>query len=141
MMKLLGFAIAIILFFSSCSHIMHPQADEFLKQAKGQTGIDTAQTLIGMMKDSVQTAKSESGESPGLTALHDQFHALQHSMCEVSDAQTQNPTYDNAITMTKEMKTVFHRLWDYKDDASRRTLHLNLLGKRLDELRHTLQTL
>ena len=119
--------------------MMHPQAEEIMKQAKGETGIDTATTLLGMMEASLQQAKTESGESPGLTALHDQFHALRHSFCEATDAQVNTAAYDKAVTIKKEMKTVFHRLWDYKDDPTRRDLHLDLFANRLKELRQTLQ--
>ncbi len=135
----LGVLVGAVLLFSGCGHMKHPQAEEFLKQANGPTGIDTASNLIGMMETSLQQAKTESGESPGLKTLHDQFHALGHSMCEATEAQVKAPAYDKAVTIKKEMKTVFHRLWDYKDDPTRRTLHLDLFDNRLKELRKAFQ--
>ncbi len=135
----LGIFVGAILLFSGCGHMKHPQAEAFLKQAKGETGIETANNLIGMMETSLQQAKTESGESPGLKTLHDQFHALGHSMCEATCAQVKTPAYDKAVTIKKEMKTVFHRLWDYKDDPIRRTLHLDLFDERLKELRKAFQ--
>ncbi len=138
--KHLGLLFGTILLFSGCSHT-HPQSQEFLNQAKGPTGVTTAQNLIGMMETSLQQAKTESGESPGLTTLHDQFHALRHSLCEATDAQVKTATYDKAVTIQKEMKTVFHRLWDYKDDPTRRTLHLDLFSNRLQKLRQALQAI
>ncbi len=135
-----GVLFGAILLFSGCGHV-HPQSQEFLKQAKGQTGVDTARNLIGMMEASLQQAKTESGESPGLTTLHDQFHALRHSFCEATDEQVKTPAYDKAVTIKKEMKTVFHRLWDYKDDPTRRALHLDLFHNRLKELQQAFQAM
>ncbi len=136
-----GVLLGVILLISGCNHMMHSQADEFLSQAKGETGIDTGLTLIGMMEASLQQAKTESGESPGLTRLHDQFHALRHSLCEATDAQVNTPAYDKAVTIKKEMKTIFHRLWSYKNESVRRVSHLDLFGNRLHELRQTLQSM
>lgn len=130
----------IILLFTGCSYT-HQQSQEFLKLAKGPTGVATALNLIEMMETSVQQAKIESGKSPGLTALHDQFHALRHSLCEATDAQINTTTYDKAVTINKEMKAVFHRLWDYKDDPARRALHLDLFDNRLKELKQALHAI
>ena len=133
--------LVIVLFLSGCGHSLTPQAKEFLRQAQGETGVNTALTLIGVMGSSLEQAKSETGESAGLTMLHDQFHALRHSLCDATEAQTKTASYDESVTILKEMKTVFHRLWDYRDDATRRSLHLDLFGNRLKELRQALQAI
>lgn len=45
----------------------------------------------------------------------------------------------NSNTLRREMRTVFHRLWKYRDDPARRAAHLDLLAKRVQELREALQ--
>ena len=133
--------LTVVFLAAGCGHVMHPKAEAFLKEAKGATGVDTAITLTGMMETSLQQARSESGESAGLEALHGQFHALGRSFCDATEAQSKTALFDKAVTIRKEMKTVFHRLWDYKGDAARRTQHLDLFGTRLHELRETLQAI
>ena len=126
---------------SGCSSLFHPRAEEFFNQAKGETGVDTALALTDMMNASLEQAKSEIGESTGLADLHDQFHALHHSFCDVTESQAATPAYTKAVTLSKEMREVFHRLWKYKDNQTLRTLHLDLFATRLQELRQTLQAI
>lgn len=43
------------------------------------------------------------------------------------------------VTIRREMRSVFHRLWRYRDDPAMRALHLDLFAKRLQELREAVQ--
>ncbi len=127
--------------FSSCSSLFHPEASEFYQQAKGATGKETAVNLISLMEKNLQQAKSEVGESSGLHMLHDQFHALRHSFCDFTESQSATTTFEQAYTLNKELKTIFHRLWKFKQDSSLRAIHLDLFSDRLDELKHVLQSM
>jgi len=120
---------------------MHPKAEEFYSQAKGKTGKQTALALLAMMEASAQQAKTEVGESPGLDNLHNQFHALHRTLCDFSEQQTASPGYEYLLTLNKELKIVFHRLWKFKNDISLRKTHLDLFLLRLQELRTVLQSL
>jgi len=135
------FAVSIVLLFSSCSSLMHPKADEFYTQAKGETGKQTALALLAMMETSVPQAKGELGESPGLDNLHNQFHALHKTFCEFTEQQSATTAFEQAYTINKELKTVFHRLWKFKDDTALRGIHLDLFSDRLQELKKVLQSI
>ena len=137
--RLLFVTLASLVLLSGCMSLFHPQAEEFYQQAKGATGQDTALTLISMMDTSAQQAKTEVGESPGLQQLHNQFHAFHKSLCDFSDQQTATTAYEQVVTLHKELQTVFHRLWKFQNDTSLRTVHLDLLLTRIQELRATLQ--
>ena len=134
-------ALSSILFLSGCSGLIHPKAEEFYAQAKGATGQQTALALLAMMETSVQQAQTEVGESPGLESLHNQFHALHRTLCDFSEQQTDSPGYEHLITLNKELKTVFHRLWKFKGDAALRTIHLDLFLARIHELRTVTQSI
>jgi hypothetical protein len=130
-----------LLVLSGCMSLFHPQAETFYQEAKGATGPQTALRLISMMDTSAQQAKGESGESPGLHNLHDQFHALHKTFCDFSDRESATTAYEHSLTLRKELKTIFHRLWKVKHDASLRTIHLDLFLSRLQELRSALQSI
>lgn len=121
--------------------LFHPQAEEFYQQAKGATGRETALTLASMMETSAQQAKTEQGDSPGIEALHNQFHAFRKSFCDFSEQQRATTAYEQAVTLNKELKTVFHRLWKFQNDTSLRAAHLDLFLTRIQELRTTLQAI
>ena len=93
------------------------------------------------MESSGQQAKTEVGESPGLHDLHNQFHALHRSFCDFSDQQAGTPAYEQAVTFNKELKTVFHRLWKFKEDPALRAAHLDIFLSRVQELRTALQAI
>jgi hypothetical protein len=138
---ILFITLAGLLLLSGCMSLFHPQAEKFYQEAKGATGTQTALTLIAMMDSTAQQAKTEVGEFPGLHHLHDQFHALHKTFCDFSDRQTATTAYEHSLTLQMELKTVFHRLWKVKNDASLRTIHLDLFLSRLQELRTALRSI
>ncbi len=135
------FVLSSVLLFSGCSSLMHPKADEFYTQAKGATGKQTALALLAMMETSSQQAKKEQGESPGLDNLHNQFHAFHKTFCEFTEQQSATTAFEQAYTLNKELKTIFHRLWKFKDDTALRGVHLDLFSDRLKELKEVLQSI
>jgi len=135
------FALSSVLLVSGCGSLMHPKADEFYSQAKGVTGKQTALALLAMMEDSAQQAKTELGESPGLDNLHNQFHAFHGTFCEFTEQQSATTAFEQAYTLNKELKTVFHRLWKFKNDTALRVFHLDLFSDRLKELKEVLQSI
>ena len=139
--RVLFLALSSVLLVSGCSSLMHPKAEEFYTQAKGDSGQQTALTLLAMMEISVQQAQTELGESPGLENLHNQFHALHRTLCDFSKEQTDSPDYEHMLTLNKELKTVFHRLWEFKNDTTLRTIHLDLFLTRIHELRSVVQAI
>ena len=126
---------------TGCMGLFHPGAEEIYTQAKGPNAQQTALTILDMMKTSVQQAKTEQGESAGLEALHNQFHAFHKTFCDFSDQQRTTTAYEQAVTLNKEMKTVFHRLWKFKQDTSLRTAHLDLMLYRIHELQVLIQAI
>jgi len=135
------FVLSSVLLVSGCGSLMHPKADEFYSQAKGVTGKQTALALLAMMEDSVQQAKTELGESPGLDNLHNQFHAFHGTFCEFTEQQSATTAFEQAYTLNKELKTVFRRLWKFKNDTALRAVHLDLFSDRLKELKEVLQSI
>ena len=135
------FVLSSVLLVSGCGSLMHPKADEFYSQAKGATGKQTALALLAMMEDSVQQAKTELGESPGLDNLHNQFHAFHGTFCEFTEQQSATSAFEQAYTLNKELKTVFRRLWKFKNDTALRAFHLDLFSDRLKELKEVLQSI
>lgn len=128
-----------LLGLTACGSLMHPRATEIYNQAKGPTGVETGLNLVGMMEKSLQQAMTESGDAAGLDALHDQFHALHRVFCDMTEVQTQTMAYVHSVTLEKEMRVIFHRLWKYRDDQKLRNLHLGLFAARLAEFRLALQ--
>ena len=59
-------ALVCIFLLPGCSSLMHPKADTFYHQAKGDSGKQTAFNLLDMMDRSAQKAKNEIGDSLGL---------------------------------------------------------------------------
>lgn len=143
-MKYSGIFLAICLAMATltgCMRLFHPQATEIYNQAKGPNARQTALTLVGLMQASAQQAKTEPGESQGLENLHNQFHAFHQSLCDFSEEQQATTAYEQAVTLNQELKTVFHRLWKFKNDDSLRTIHLDLMLSRIRELHSVLQTI
>ncbi len=138
---ILLFALSHVLLFSGCSSLMHPKAEEFYTQAKGATGQQTALALLAMMEVSAQQAKAEVGESLGLDNLHNQFYALHKTFCEFTKQQFATTAFEQAYTLNKELKTIFHRLWKFKNDTSLRAIHLDLFLARIHELRSVIQAI
>jgi hypothetical protein len=143
MQRLIGFLALVVLLtgFSGCSYLFYPHAKEFSAKAKGETALDTLINLTAMMEASAKTAKGGNGYDQPLNDLHNQFHALHDSFCDVTEAQAKKPEYALAHTHEKELWAIFKRLWKYKDDQPQRDQHLDLFVSEVKELRETLQTL
>jgi len=126
---------------SGCSHLFYPRASEYAAQAKGATAVETMINLTNMMEVSAANAKGGKGEDKAFDDLHNQFHALHDSFCDVTDAQAKQPEYALAYTHNKELRAIFRRLWQFKDVQPQRDQHLDLLTEELKELRDTLRTI
>ena len=113
---LFTFHLSLIVLLLGCSHLMHPKSGEYLEQAQGADGLETLLNLTAMMEATVQGARGSAAYESNLHKLHDQFHALHEAMCGVSEAQAAHPDYVKAVTLEKELRTVFHRLWDFQRD-------------------------
>ena len=124
---------------AGCSYLFYPRADEFLEKAKGASGVDTLINLTTMLEASAKAAHGGQGYDPPLNDLHNQFHALKDAFCDVTKEQAASPAYAKAVTIHKELWTIFRRLWKYRDEQPGRDIHLDLLGKRILELREALQ--
>ncbi len=93
-----------------------------------------------MMEESIRQAKSEPVEEiPGLTDLHAQLHALHRAFDDMTDSQASRPASITAVTLRKDLVTVFYRLGRFREDRTLRDLHLDLFAARLQELRQALQ--
>ena len=134
-------AAAVLLCVSGCGSLMHPKADAYLKQAEGSTGLDTMLNLTALMTTTVIATRGANDYQTGLDDLHNQLYALKKSFCLVTEAQASKPSYVKAVTIKREMRTVFHRLWKYKDDQTLREMHLDLFGQRLEELSTSLHSM
>ena len=135
---ILHFAFLIAL-LPACGHVMHPKADAYLEQAKGGDGLETLLNLTAMMQHTLSGTVSSQSVQADLDTLHDQFHALKNGFCLVSETRRAHPSFVQAVTIRKEMKTVFHRLWKFREDPALRRAHLDLFGKRVHELRDALE--
>ena len=125
---------------SGCSYLFYPRASEYLEKAKGPTGVDTILNLIPMLEASSKAAHGQDYQV-AMDDLHNQFHALHDAFCQVGKPQSETPTYAKAVTIDKELWTIFKRLWWNRNDQALRDVHLDLFSRRLGELRETLQPL
>ena len=125
---------------AGCGSLMHPKADGFLNQAKGENGIVTQINLTDMIQKTIDAARSQGDYEPSLSDLHDQLYALHKAGCQVSGDLAPNVAYHRAVTIRSELRTIFHRLWKNREDHALRDMHLELLTKRVQELREALQT-
>lgn len=141
-MRTLMISLALIMLtgLTGCSYLFYPRAGEYLEKAKGPTGVDTILNLIPMLESSAKAARG-TDYPVAMDDLHNQFHALHDAFCEVGKPQSESPAYAKAVTIDKELWTIFKRLWWSRNDAALRGVHLDLFEKRLDELRETLQPL
>ncbi len=73
--------------------------------------------------------------------LHNQLHALDKAMCQVTPQQADTPAYSKATTLRKELWTIFKPLWRHRDDQPVREAHLDLVNARLQDLRESLRAL
>jgi len=123
---------------AGCGSLMHPRAGEFLDQAKGASGIETEINLTNMVEAGAKALQGQADYEKGLDTLHNQLYALKKSSCQVTDEQGKTVAYAKAYTLRREIGTIFHRLWKKRDDQALRDMHLELLAKRVGELRETL---
>ncbi len=135
-----NFSLAIALFaLTGCGSLMHPRAGEFLDQAKGASGIETEINLTNMVEASIKAVQGQADYEKGLDTLHNQLYALKKSSCQVTEEQGKTVAYAKAHTLRREIGTIFHRLWKNREDHALRDMHLELLSKRVGELREALQ--
>ena len=138
---ILPVAALLLLSTSGCSYLFYPHAKDFTETAKGATGLDTVINLTNMAEASAKAAKGGKGVDQAFDDLHNQFHAINDSICCVEKSVRERPGYALAVTHNKELTTIFKRLWKFKDDQPQRDQHLDLLVSELTELRETLHTL
>jgi hypothetical protein len=139
--SVLPIAALLLLSTSGCSYLFYPHAKEFTEKAKGATGVETLINLTNMAEASAKAAKGGKGVDQPFDDLHNQFHAIDNSICCVEKSVKEQPFYALAVTHNKELKAIFKRLWKFKDDQPQRDQHLDLLMSELQEMRQTLQTL
>jgi hypothetical protein len=137
----LPIAALFLLSTGGCSYLFYPHAKEFTEKAKGATGLETVINLTNMAEASAIAAKGGKGVDQSFDDLHNQFHAISDSICCIEKSVREQPAYALAVTHNKELKTIFKRLWKFKDDQPQRDQHLDLFVSELAELRETLQTL
>ncbi|MEW6543043.1 MAG: hypothetical protein AB1411_05480 [Nitrospirota bacterium] len=129
---------ALLAGLSGCGSLMHPRAGEFLEQAKGPSGIETQINLTNMIESSIKAVRGQYTEE-SFDALHNQLYALKKSACDVTEEQAKTVAYAKARTLRWEVGIVFRRLWKTRDDRAQRDMHLDLLARRVGELREALQ--
>ncbi len=131
--------LTLLLGVTGCGSLMHPRAGEFLEQAKGPSGIETQINLTTMIEASIQAVRGQADYEAGLDTVHNQLYALRKSGCDVTEAQAKTLAYAKAATLRREVGIVFRRLWKTREDQAKRDMHLDLLAKRIGELREALQ--
>ncbi len=124
---------------TGCGSLMHPRAGEFLEQAKGPSGIETQINLTNMIEASIKSVRGKTDYEAGLDTVHNQLYALKKSSCDVTEEQAKTLAYAKAATLRREVRIVFHRLWKTREDQAQRDMHLDLLARRIGELREALQ--
>jgi len=137
----LPITILLLLSTSGCSYLFYPHAKDFTAKAKGTTGVETLINLTNMAEATAKAAKGGKGVDQPFDDLHNQFHAIDNSICCVEKSVSEQPAYALAVTHNKELGTIFKRLWKFKDHQPQRDQHLDLFASELQEMRQTLQTL
>ncbi len=142
-MRVASAALVVLILMSGvgCAGVLLPPGGEkFYSQARGDTGLQTALSLTTMMEESIRQAKSEPVEEvAGLNDVGAKFYALRRAFDEMTDLQASRPAYITAVTLRKDLVTVFYRLGRFREDRPLRDLHLDLVAARLQELRQALQ--
>lgn len=124
---------------AGCGSLMHPRASEFLEQAKGPSGVETQINLTNMIEASIKAVRGQADYEAGLDTVHNQIYALKKSGCDVTEEQAKTLAYAKARTLRWETGIIFRRLWKTRDDQAQRDMHLDLLARRIGELREALQ--
>jgi hypothetical protein len=73
--------------------VFYPHAKEFTKKAKGATGVDTLINLTNMAEATAKAAKGGRGVDRPFDDLHNQFHAIDSSICCVDKSVKEQPAY------------------------------------------------
>ena len=107
----------LIVTLGGCSYLFYPKASTYLEQAKGSSGVETMENLIGMLEKSAKAARAPQNHQAGVDDLHNQLHALDDAFCQVTKPQTETAAYSKATTLRKELWTIFKRTVE----ASRRS--------------------
>jgi len=131
----------LIFTLGGCSYLFYPKASTYLEQAKGSSGVETIDNLIGMLEKSAKAARGPQNYQAGMDDLHNQLHALDDAFCQVTKPQTETAAYSKATTLRKELWTIFKPLWRHRDDQPVREAHLDLFNARLQDLRESLRAL
>ena len=136
------FVVAILLVgLSGCGALFYPRAGDYAAQAKGASSVETLLNLSTMMEASAEASKGGKGYDQALDDLHNQFHALDETLCCVDESKRAMPAYDLAVTHNKELWAIFKRIWKFKDTQPQRDEHLTLFKTEIQELRASLETL
>lgn len=126
---------------SGCSYLFYPRADDYVRQAKGPTAVDTLLNLTAMLEASATQAKGGTGKDRALDDYHNQLHALFDAMDAAVASQITQPASDQLITHKKTLRLLFHRVWTLKDQQPQRDQHLDRCLAELKSLREVLQGL
>src|SRR5690349_8085145 len=94
----LQLVVLLLLSTHGCSYLFYPQANEFTEKAKGATGVETLINLTNMAETSAQAAKGGKGVDQPFDDLHNQFHAIDNSICCVEKSVKEQATYALAVT-------------------------------------------
>ncbi|MCP9461764.1 MAG: hypothetical protein NNA24_06955 [Nitrospira sp.] len=129
----------VLLMQAGCSYLFYPRADDYARQAKGTTAVDTLLNLTSMLEASAAQAKGGKGKDQALDDYHNQLHALFDTIDTAVASQITPPTSDLLITHKKTLRLLFHRLWALKDQQPQRDQHLNRCLAELRSLREALQ--
>jgi hypothetical protein len=129
----------LVLVLGGCSYLFYPKASTYLDQAKGATGTETITNLVGMLENSARAARSPQTYQTGMNDLHNQLHALDDAYCQVTKQQAETPAYAKAVTLRKELWTIFKPLWRHRDEQAVREAQLDLFSARLRDVRDAVQ--
>ncbi len=131
----------VMLTFSGCSYLFYPHAKEFTEKAKGADSVETLINLTTMMEASAKAAQPGKGDDQAFSDLYNQIHAFDNSLCCVEKEKRDTPGYALTVTHNKELRAIFKRVCQFKDDQPQRSQHLELFVTEVRELRESLQAL
>lgn len=124
---------------TGCGSLMHPRAGEYLDQAKGGSALETEVNLTHMVEATIKSLQGKPYDEEGFDRLHNQLYALKKAACQVTEAQAKTTAYAKTHVLRKEVGLIFHRLWKHREDPAMREMLLDLLARRVAELREALQ--
>lgn len=124
---------------TGCGSLMHPKAGEYLDQAKGGSALETEINLTNMVEATIRSQQGKPYDEAGFDTLHNQLYALKKAACQVTEQQAKTTAYAKTHVLRKETGLIFHRLWKQREDPAMREMLLDLLARRVAELREALQ--